>query len=203
MHPDSPVLQLPTEAGTPFEGGYFVGRIRVGADVYALIVSPKQAGETEGAWGDYGKDVPGARSFFDGAANTLAMAEAGSSIAQGVLKLEINGYSDWHIPSRDELELVYRNLKPTTDRNWRWRGDNPSSVPPGYCYEEQSPAQTTVAAFQAGGEEALEDTWYWTSTQNSARGAWYQGASYGDQGTYGKYYGPGRFRAVRRFKLTT
>ena len=131
MHPDSPVLQLPTEAGTPFEGGYFVGRIRVGADVYALIVSPKQAGETEGAWGDYGKDVPGARSFFDGAANTLAMAEAGSSIAQGVLKLEINGYSDWHIPSRDELELVYRNLKPTTDRNWRWRGDTPRRAPPG------------------------------------------------------------------------
>lgn len=201
MHPDTPSLQLPAAAGTPFEGGFYVGRIRVGDDLYALIVSPKTKGDAEGVWGKYGQAVPGASSFFDGLANTLAMAEAGSAIAQAALKLEINGYTDWYIPSRDELELVYRHLKPTTDENYRWRGDNPSSVPPGYCYEEQSPAQTSVAAFQEGGAEALEEAWYWSSTQSSAHFAWGQSASDGTQGAGGKVRA-GRVRAVRRFKLT-
>ncbi len=202
MHPDTPSLQLPAAAGTPFEGGFYVGRIRVGDDLYALIVSPKTEGDAEGGvWGKYGQAVPGARSFCDGLANTLAMAEAGSAIAQAALKLEINGYTDWYIPSRDELELLYRHLKPTTDENYRWRGDNPSSVPPGYCYEEQSPAQTSVAAFQEGGAEALEEAWYWSSTQGSARGAWSQFASNGRQYTFDES-DTGRVRAVRRFKLT-
>jgi hypothetical protein len=191
---------IPTVPGTPFEGGFYVGRIRVSEEVFALIVAPMPEGDFDDiAWGEYPRDVPGARSFFDGQANTLAMAEAGSELAQRVLRLDINGFKDWYLPSRDELELLYRHLKPTTQENWRWRGDNPSSIPVGYAYSSEAPAQTTDAAFQAGAEQALQPTWYWSSTQYSAHSAWCQ--LFGDGGQY--YDGKSselRARAVRRFK---
>ena len=35
---------------------------------------------------------------------------------------------------------------------------------PGWLYTEESPAQTAMDAFKEDGEEAFEDTWYWSST---------------------------------------
>lgn len=186
--------------GTSVEGGFFGGYINMPDGPYGIAVAPKAVGELRGQWGKRGLDVPGARSYFDCRANTLAMAEAGSALAQKVLALSINGCSDWSIPSRDVLELLYRNLKPTTRQNYVYRnGDNPSSVPPGYPYTEDLPAQTLATAFQAGGAEAFEAEWYWASTQFSAGSAWVQVFGDGYQSYYDKYY---EFlaRAVRRFK---
>jgi hypothetical protein len=194
---------IPSKPGTPFEGGFYVGTFNVGADQFALIVSPKAEGDAAGTtWGTRAQDIADAISYCDGLANTKAMAEAGSQLAQSVLKMDAGGFTDWYLPSRDELELLYRHLKPTTRRNYAsFRdGDNPSSVPAGYPYTEQLPAQTTADAFRAGGAEAMEEAWYWSSTQSSARTAWGQGFSYGSQ-DYGVKGGEGRARAVRRFKL--
>lgn len=186
--------------GTPVEGGFFAGYITMPDGVYGIAVAPKEQGEHRGEWGKRGKDVPGARSYFDCRANTLAMAEAGSALAQKIAALGINGFSDWAIPSRDVLELVYRNLKPTKETNYVWRnGDNPSSVPAGYPYTEDAPAQTACEAFQVGGPEALSDEWYWTSTQSSAAGAWVQDFDGGTQ-RYGDKGNEFLCRAVRRFK---
>ncbi|MEF2168824.1 DUF1566 domain-containing protein, partial [Pseudomonas aeruginosa] len=44
-------------------------------------------------------------------------------------------------------------------------------LPPGDLYSEESPAQTSVEAFKAGGAEAFRPNWYWSSTQRSASGA--------------------------------
>jgi hypothetical protein len=186
--------------GTPVEGGFFAGYITMPDGVYGIAVAPKSLGELRGQWGKRGVDVPGARSYFDCRANTLAMAEAGSEIAQKVLGLSIGGCSDWSIASRDVLELAYRNLKPTTRENYVWRnGDNPSSVPVGYPYTEALPAQTLATAFQTGGAEAFEAEWYWASTQFSAGSAWIQYFHRGYQDDNDK---DGEFlaRAVRRFK---
>ncbi|MCY1542777.1 hypothetical protein D9M68_785430 [compost metagenome] len=38
------------------------------------------------------------------------MAESGSELAQKVLALEINGFSDWYLPSRHEQVLQYFSL---------------------------------------------------------------------------------------------
>jgi len=186
--------------GDQLEGGTYVGAIRVGDHVYGVIVAPKEEGETTAAWHEKRTDIAGARSFFDGAANTSAMAEAGSAVAAWARALRIGGHDDWHIPSRDELELIYRNLKPTTEANWSYRGDNPSSVPVGYAYSPDSPAQTSVQAFREGSAEAMESEWYWSSTQYSAAWAWYQLFDSGYQHGDGKDY-EGRVRAVRRFLI--
>ena len=195
---------IPSQPGTPFEGGFYVGQLRIGTELFALIVSPKAEGDAANvAWSKRGQDIPGAASCCDGMANTKAMAEAGSALAQTLLQLDIGGFTDWYLPSRDELELVYRYLKPTAGANYAsFRdGDNPSSAPAGYPYTENSPAQTAAEAFQAGGAEALEQRWYWASTQYSANYAWCQYFSYGSQYCLVKGH-EGRARAVRRFKLS-
>lgn len=189
--------------GAALEGGFYAGRVQIDGPQYALIVAPKADGETTGKWGEYGQDVPGARSYNDGRANTLAMAEAGSALAQWALGLSIAGHDDWYLPSRDELEILYRNLKPTDDENYcSFRdGDNASSLPAGYPYTEESPAQTAVEAFQAGQAEAFEPRWHWTSTQYSPYGAWSQYFNVGYQYGYHEGYEL-RARAVRKILIS-
>jgi len=195
-------IVVPTIPGTIFEGGFYAGRFRIGTDEYALIVAPKAEGETEGEWGEYEQDIPGARSFNDGRANTAAMAEAGSGIAAWALALEIEGRTEWYLPSRDELEICYRAFKPGTRGNWVYRhGENPSSLPVGYPYTAESPAQTGVERFQNDGSEAFDLTWYWTSTQFSPGNAWNQDFDDGRQDD-GRESLEWRARAVRRFKIS-
>ncbi len=194
-------IQIATTFGSAMEGGFYAGRIRQADGEYALIVAPKLDGEHEGPWGKV-KRLAGAMSFFDGRTNTIAMAEAGSKLAKWALGLSIGGCTDWYLPSRDELELCYRNLKPGTEENWCYRGDNPSSVPVGCSYFPDSPAQTEAVAFKAGGDEAFAEVWYWSSTQAAGDDAyaWFQYFYDGFQ--HDLHEGSDcRARAVRRVKI--
>jgi len=175
-------IKTPTIFGAPFEGGFYGGKIRNGVAIFAIVWAPKAEGENKGKWMDAYTDVQGATSCFDSMANTRAMAEAGSDIAKQALKANIGGHTDWCIPARDVLEMGYRHLKPTTEENHVSRsGDNPSSIPAGYPYTEASPAQTTVEAFQEGNAEALDEDWYFSSTQYSETAAWIHGFNHGTQ----------------------
>jgi len=194
---------LPLAFGTLFEGGYYAGRIRLSDGEYAIVVAPKAEGEhADTVWNKSHKRIPEALSFFDGLANTQAMAAAGSKLAAWALNLTIGGFGDWYLPSRDELELCYRNLKPSTEDNWCYRGDNPSSVPVGYAYFPELPLQTEVAAFQDKGAEAFDESWYWSSTQSAGTDAyaWFQLFGYGSQ-DYTTKDDELRARAVRRLKV--
>lgn len=187
--------------GFETEGGYFAGIININGQKFGIVVSPKEGDLEDQQWGEFDQELEGARSFFDGQANTQAMAEAGSELAKAIQALNINGHTDWYLPARDELELVYRTLKPTTEENWTHRhGENPSSIPPGHAYTPETPTQTTTPDFQKGGPQALEEAWYWTSTQHSAYGAWMQVFGAGDQVVVHKL-GAFRARAVRRFLI--
>ena len=187
--------------GTPVEGGFFAGYIATPEGRFGIAVAPKAAGEIKGQWLPRYKAVPGARSTYDCRANTLAMAEAGSPIAKQILGLDINGCTDWAVPSRDVLELLYRNLKPTTRQNiCSFRdGDNASSIPIGYPYTKESPVQTLAEAFREGGAEAFDPAWYWASTQYGDSSACLQDFVDGGQG-FNVQRDTFLVRAVRRFK---
>lgn len=191
--------------GTSMDGGFYAGRIQIGDQVFALIVAPKAEGQHDDIeWIDDYQAVPGAQSYNDGRANTTAMAEAGSDLAKWARDLRIAGFDDWYLPSQDELEIIYRNLKPTTRENYCYArsGINLSAVPPTRPYLPSSPVQTSAEAFREGGAEAFDDVWYWTSTQHAANSdfAWCQ-----------DFYGGGqsisttndrlRARAVRRLPI--
>jgi hypothetical protein len=192
----------PAEIGAPYEGGFYAGQIAIDGHPFAIAVAPKAVGEVREVWLPSYDMVPGAASCFDSVANTIALAEAGSPLAKAVMALNIDDKTDWVIPARDVLEVMYRNLKPTAGENHSsFRdGDNPSSIPVGYPYTEEMPAQTGVPAFQKGGAEAFEAEWYWSSTQFSQGSAWAQTFSYGYQDTLGKS-GSFRCRAVRLIQL--
>ncbi|BBH11773.1 hypothetical protein CH06BL_10210 [Chromobacterium haemolyticum] len=189
--------------GEAFGGGFYVCRFHVGSDEYALIVAPKSVGETKGTWGEHGVEIPGARSCCDGAENTRHMAEAGSELASLIARLDINGLRDWYLPGRDELEMCFRYLKPTSDENYcAFRdGENASSIPVGYPYTKHEPAQTAVDAFIAGGAEAFDPGWYWSSTQYSRYLAYVQSFWNGLQLSYDKT-STLRARAVRRVLIS-
>ncbi|GAA5785101.1 Lcl domain-containing protein [Chitiniphilus shinanonensis] len=186
----------------PEQGGWFAGVIVIDGQRYGVI-NVGAAGELPAQpWGEYGEDIPGAGSVCDGAANTIALAAAGHTLATAAQQLSIAGFNDWYLPSRDELELLYRTFKPTDAVNsCTFRdGENPNSVPIGQAYTERSPDQVSDATHQHGGAEAFEPAWYWASTQYSADTAWIQSFDGGSQ--YGVPKGSGcRARAVRRFPL--
>ncbi|MHA6128861.1 Lcl C-terminal domain-containing protein [Pseudomonas fluorescens group sp. PF-1] len=194
----APAMIVP-EIGKSFGGGFFSGITRdPDTGKRYLNITAGAAHELVGAWGEYGEKIEGANSFTNSRANTEAMAAAGSELAQQVLSLDIGGFTDWAIPARDVQELQYRHFKPTTEENWAARrdGDNPNSEPVGLLYSEESPGQTSLAAFQQGGAEAFRDTWYWSSSQRSANNAFVMHFDDGYQGNHGKY-GELRVRPVR------
>lgn len=196
---------VPTAPGTPFDGGFYAGRINIAGQAFALIVAPKSEGEHEDApWNDSRKTVEDAKSHADGQANTLAMAAAGSTLAQWALDLRIGGHDDWYLPAQDELEIIYRSLKPTAEENYLYArsGINVSALPPTAPYSSGLPAQTASELFQDGGEQAFYESWYWTSTQNAADDscAWLQSFYDGDQSSSLKS-DECRPRAVRRLLI--
>lgn len=190
--------QIETPAiGTPMAGGFFVGLLLVNGIRMAVIDAGKE-GELKGAWGERGVKIDGARSFTDGLANTDAMAASGSQIAKDARALRIGGFDDWHIPAKDSQELQYRHLKPTDDSTYGsyMDGYNANSVPPGDLYDNEPVVKTEVEAYREGGEHALAEAWYWSSTQSSSGCAFGQDFLGGNQGNAGKDLSF-RARAVR------
>ena len=202
MKSETQATLVPATVGQPFEGGFYGGKIRIGVAIFAIVWAPKAEGEIKGPWLDAYTSVPGATSCFDSMANTRAMADAGSPIAKAALAANIGGHTDWCVPARDVLEMGYRYLKPGTeesDRSFR-NGDNASSIPAGYPYTPESPAQTDADDFKAGGDQAFAEAWYWSSTQYSEDYAFDQGFSTGAQYIADKDY-EGRVRLVRLIQL--
>ncbi|MDC8756234.1 DUF1566 domain-containing protein [Janthinobacterium fluminis] len=199
-----PASGVPVAIGARLAGGFYAGRIAFDGAEYALIASPA-AGALKGAWSNSTSRVDGAEHFADGMANTKAMAAAGSALAATALDLVIEGFADWYIPSRDELELLYRHFKPTDWENFAdgLDGVNAHSVPAGVAYTDDVPGATATEGFQPGvGADSLGVHWYWSSTQYAAypSDAWGQDFDDGYQNGYRKS-DEGRARAVRRLKI--
>ena len=178
---------------------------------YRVIVSPKSSGENASvAYKNANTAAPSAcATLTEGLKSTLAMVAAGSStvypLAHWANNLSIASKTDWYVPARDELELCWRNLKPTTQNNYTTArddsqtvnyenlgsygdtsgqmGNNYNSSPAGSTYSATVPAQV-----------------YWSSTDYSVTGAsgayWYNTLG-GYQFSYGKSSNF-QARAVRR-----
>lgn len=201
----SSIQEITPIIGTAMDGGFYAGRILVDGQPFAIIVAPKTEGEHDDTkWIDNYKDVPGALSYCNGLSNTKAMAEAGSNLAKWALDLRIADLDDWYLPSQDELEIIYRNLKPTADKNscYARSGINLSAITPTLPYTPDFPLQTQAEAFKEDGDQAFDADWYWSSTRHaSAYGcAWSQVFCNGSQYHY-TTSGELRARAVRRLAI--
>jgi hypothetical protein len=160
----------PTTIGEFWQGGYYAGQIAFGGNTYYLLVSPKASGYNSSIQYKTAATTDSlGLSEYDGATNTAELDSATYPAAQWCAALTINGYSDWYLPSRYELEICYYNLKPTTTSNSTSYGANSYAVPPRSNYTTGDPAQTSVAAFQSTGSEFFTNTLrHWTSTSGGS-----------------------------------
>lgn len=132
-------------------------------------------------WGEYEKDIAGddattapeLKKIGTGKENTKAIVEQlgeSTDYAAGIcFQYELNGYDDWYLPSRDELDLMYKNL--------HLKG---------------------LGNFSDTGSEYMEKA-YWSSTETDAGSAWSQQFFDGKQNSYyGKPF-TFRVRPIRAF----
>jgi Protein of unknown function (DUF1566) len=194
----------PTTIGQAFGGGFYAGKISVAGNGIAshyLIVAPKATGENSSRqWKTTNTSTAGTSSLIDGPANSAAMNNASHPAAQFCEGLTIGGFSDWYMPARNELEVLYYFLKPTTDANNTNFGSNANAVfpePRNTNYTSGAPAQTSATAFRLGGAEAFSAIDYWSSTESSATLAWAHFFFSGNQSNFGKI-NSFHVRAVRR-----
>lgn len=124
------------------------------------------------------------RTLTEGRKATLALCADGNAAvypaAHYCNNLTAGGYTDWYLPARDELEVIYRNLKPET--NWNntanrytggpdyqnlgslgdvanQHGINNNSSPPGSAYQGNNPTHSSNTAFRLEGAQSLQGTW--------------------------------------------
>lgn len=212
---------------------------------FALLVSPKNLEGGRGTstgdlqWDTTGTGIPvesEALTRWDGLPATDAI------IAKADPRYEVHNYIDsvrtsdpapnteqgsqWYLPALDELELLYRHLKPNAEDNrtdsqsanggafpssLSTHGTNPSSDPTGagYSNSPRKPDESPLDAFKAGGSQTLSQDRYWSTTDadggDDAGRAWTQlftgSGSEGRQGASGKDLTDASVRPVRRVVL--
>lgn len=190
------------EIGSSFEGGYYAGKINDGGTEYYLIVAPKATGESSSKqWKTSRTSTTGTDSVIDGPTNSANMNNSSHPAAQFCEGLSIGGFTDWYMPAKNELEVCYYNLKPTTTSNDTGSGTNTNAVPSrGSNYTASVPAQTSATAFKSGGAEAFAADIYWSSTAIS--GLYAQRQSFGSGGQIAGFKDSSSYvRAVRRLPV--
>jgi hypothetical protein len=193
------VLPVP-DIGAAYEGGFFAGQIGVsGVATHNLVIGPVASAQSSGKqWKIVNTSTAGTSSVIDGPANSAAMNDISHPAAQFCEGLTIGGFSDWYMPAKNELEVCYYNLKPTTKNNYTPSGINANAVPARASdYTTGTPAQTSATDFQSTGAEDFGTVNYWSSTENGATVAWYQTFDDGRQNNYVKTSSY-RVRAIRR-----
>lgn len=197
----------PTTIGEAFGGGFYAGQIGVsGTATHYLIIGPVASAESNNRkYKNATTATAGADSVIDGPQNTADMVADGSSTvypcAHFCNDLVIGGFSDWYMPAKNELEVCYYNLKPTTTSNVTSVGTNANSVPERTSnYTTGTPARTSVTDFRSTGTEFFSSTHYWSSTEVSATNARTVSFSDGSQNSYPKSY-ENPVRAIRRIPV--
>lgn len=195
----------PTVIGQAYGGGYYAGQIGVSSvATHYIVVGPLASAENASLqWKTTNTSTSGTSSNIDGPTNSANMNNASHPAAQFCKALTVGGYTDWYMPAKNELEICYYNLKPTTTSNntnppASQRGANPNAVPARSSgYTSGDPAQTSATIFRDTGSQYFTAGGYWTSTEYNDGNGLRQLFNIGSQYYSGKN-STQRVRAIRR-----
>lgn len=191
--------------GSAWQGGFYGGRIIINGVLYGLVVSPKATGQGYLAYRTSGAAFSGNTSTYDGWAIRANMIAAGISdfpAQSACMAMTVGGFTDWYMPSKLEMEIIYRNLKPSTTTNNTSSGANAYAVPQTANYASATPTRTTVTAFRTTGTEFFNSSYYFTATQGVDGNTYAHGKLF-TSGADGAdlYTAPYNVRAIRRVPL--
>jgi len=165
----------PTVIGQAYGGGFYAGQIGVSSvATHYLVIGPVSTAQSTLQCKNAATATPGSESVIDGPQNTADMVADGNSTvypaAHFCNDLSTGGQTDWYMPAKNEIDVCYFNLKPTTTSNNTGAnagGINPNAVPARtVIYTSGTPAQTSASAFQtSSGAEAFANGFYWSSTE--------------------------------------
>jgi hypothetical protein len=132
-------VRAPLAIGQSYEGGIIAYLFQTGVpgyivgEIHGLIVAPNDQGSVR--WHNGSFSVTGAIStaLGSGAANTVTIVAAqgiGSYAAQLCNDLILSGYSDWYLPSKDELAKLCSNQSTIGGfaANWYWSSSEINST---------------------------------------------------------------------------
>jgi hypothetical protein len=113
------------------EGGHNGGLARdADGKPYWLIVPPTEVSSFTGEWGGYGTDEPGAKSDFDGLANTIALCDStvDHPAAQRCRQLVHEGHNDFYLPAKREGAVLYANVPELFEKVWHYTSTQCSPI---------------------------------------------------------------------------
>ena len=166
--------------GAAFGGGFFAGQISTtgnGVATHNLVVCTASVGAFyQKKWGPYGTTT-NITSTINGPANSAALAALGATYEAATFCEAINsgGFTDWYLPAKFEVGVLYYFLKPGTANNNNGQGANPNAVSPqplNTNYGLTDPAQTSATNFRTGASDQefllTAGGAYWGSTEVSS-----------------------------------
>ena len=129
-----------------------------GTGLHGLIAAPLSDQSTGKTWGCYGINISGAdgTAIGTGHQNTHDMIAAGcTNAAQACHGVTINGYSDWYLPSKDELNQLYINRVAIDGfaSNYYWSSSEGSAL--NAWLQFASGGQGSYTKYDAGGVRAV------------------------------------------------
>jgi len=193
--------------GQAFGGGFFAGQISTAGNSiadYNLVIGPVASAQNLSIqWKTSNTTTAGTSSVIDGPANSTAMNNASHPAAQFCEAVTTGGFTDWYMPAKNELDVCYFNLKPTTTANNTSYGINANAVPARAINNTSgNPAQTSATDFRDTGAEDFVANFYWSSTELSAKYGYMQHFNYGNQNSTTQYKDASlRVRAIRRIAV--
>lgn len=116
----------------PGEGGVNGGLFQGGDRPYYLIVPTGEDAEADLEWGGYGQELDGAKSPWDGQANTAYLVSSNREhdhpAAQFCANFERDGHKDFYLMARREATFLETTVAGVFSNPWHWTSSQFSAL---------------------------------------------------------------------------